>query len=141
MVDSKPPFPNVRPGLENIFRVKICNKKKIEESNVIDSLEIARAKFPGSQVNLDALCKKYKIDNSKRTKHNALIDCELLLNVYVNLIAQKEPKLNFIKNEDISSKYDAKNNKYYSKKVVSISDNEITLHKKFLGKEFKKNFF
>ena len=121
--------------------LRMCNLEIINEKLVIDTLELARVKFPGSQVNLDALCKKFKIDNSKRTKHNALIDCELLLNVYVNLIDQKEPKLNFVKKEDISSKYNTKNNKYYSKKVVSISNNEITLHKKFLGKEFKKNFF
>ena len=75
--------------------LSLIGREKIDKNIVIDTLQIAREKFPGSQINLDALCKRYKIDNSKRKKHTALIDCELLTKVYINLIDQKEPLLNF----------------------------------------------
>ena len=81
--------------------LQIAGKGKIDVKNVIDTLNIARDKFPGSQISLDALCKRYRIDNSKREKHTALVDCELLTKVYINLIDQKEPSFNFISgNED-----------------------------------------
>ena len=85
----------------------MVNRKKIDFENVIDTLEIAKNKFPGAQISLDALCKRYKIDNSKRTKHTAIIDCELLSKVYVNLLDQKEPILNF-ENTDKSHKFSDK---------------------------------
>jgi len=118
----------------------LIGKNKINNENVIDTLDLARDKFPGSSISLDALCKRYRIDNSRRTKHSALIDCELLYKVYINLIDQKEPTLNFnIKNED-SDKIN-KNIKGYFKKVVYPSSDELNLHKIFLKHNLKKNYF
>ena len=121
--------------------LKIAGKKIIENENVVDTLEIARNKYPGSQISLDALCKRYKIDNSKREKHNALIDCELLSKVYINLIDQKEPMLNFnLNNKNLDSKISNKINNY-SKKIVKPTTEEIKLHKEYLKINLKKNFF
>ena len=109
---------------------------------VIDTLELARIKFPGSLVNLDSLCKKFKIDNSKRIKHNALVDCELLSKVYINLIDQKEPTLDFSKqNQDELSKKNYQKSANYSKIVIKASLKEKEMHAQFLKKEIKKNFF
>ena len=119
----------------------ILGKDKIVKSNVIDTLELARNKYPGSQNSLDALCKRYKIDNSKRIKHTALVDCELLSKVYINLTGQKEPLLKF-ENEYISTlkKEDLKEN-IYCKKVIRPSENDLKLHKQFLKNSQKKNYF
>ena len=119
----------------------ILGKDKIEKSKVIDTLELARNKYPGSQNSLDALCKRYKIDNSKRVKHTALVDCELLSKVYVNLTGQKEPLLKF-ENDYISTleKKDLMEN-VYCKKVVKPSENDLKLHKQFLKSSQKKNYF
>ncbi len=119
----------------------IAGKEKITKENIIDTLDIARNKFPGSPINLDALCKRFRIDNSKREKHTALIDCELLAKVYINLLDQKEPRLNF--NSLNEKKTINKNHKInnYSKKVIIPSSDEITEHQKFLKKDFKRNFF
>ena len=120
----------------------INGKITIKKDRVIDTLELARIKFPGSAINLDSLCKKFRIDYSKRQKHNALIDCELLSKVYINLIDQKEPSLDFLlENEDKGLK--EKNVKFskYSKKIVQLTKEEIQLHKNFLKNELKKNFF
>ena len=119
----------------------IVGKKKIDKENIIDTLEIARDKFPGSQISLDALCKRYRIDNSKRKTHTALIDCELLTKVYVNLLDQKEPSLNFgNENQNANNiKYNSKIN--YSKKIIKPSVEEVSLHKNFLKKTLTKNFF
>ena len=113
--------------------------KKIKEE-IVDTLQIARDKFPGSSTSLDALCKRYNIDNSRREKHNAVIDCELLSKVYINLLDQKEPIFQFEKNKELeqTKKID---NFIYSKKVIKISNEEMKIHKKFLEKELKKNFF
>ena len=122
--------------------LKIIGKDIIKKNRVIDTLELAREKFPGSAINLDSLCKRFRISNSKRTKHNALIDCELLSKIYINLIDQKEPTLNFSKqNEDVI--IIKKTNQFvkYSKKIVQLTSKEIQLHKNFLKKELKKNFF
>ena len=119
----------------------IAGKKKITKTNIVDTLDIARNKFPGSAINLDALCKRFRIDNSKREKHTALIDCELLSKVYINLIDQKEPKLNF--NDFNEIKKDKNNSRInsYSKKIITPSVEEIKEHKEFLKKNFKRNFF
>ncbi len=119
----------------------ILGKDKIVKSNVIDTLELARNKYPGSQNSLDALCKRYKIDNSKRVKHTALVDCELLSKVYINLTGQKEPLLKF-ENEYVGTikKEDLKKN-IYCKKVISPSENDLKLHKQFLKSSQKKNYF
>ena len=110
-------------------------------NEVIDTLVLARDKFPGSQVSLDALCKRYRIDNSMRTKHNALLDCALLAKVYINLIDQREPTLDFQKNsEQYESQKDVENLSYF-KKVVLITSDEISNHKNYLKKYLKKNFF
>jgi len=119
----------------------LIGKKKIEKSNVIDTLELARDKFPGSQISLDALCKRFKIDNSKRTKHTALVDCELLSKVYINLIDQKEPMLNF-KNYDEDKKNNINlKNILYCKKIIKPTNNEIKLHDNYIKSNLKKNFF
>ena len=101
---------------------------------------MARDKFPGSPVSLDALCKRYRIDNSKRTQHTALIDCDLLAKVYINLIDQKEPSLNFQSQEDDINKDKNLNISYY-KKVVMPTDSEIKKHKEYLKANLKKNFY
>ena len=119
--------------------MSILGKKKIN-NEIVDTLVIAREKFPGSQINLDSLCKRYRIDNSRRTKHTALIDCDLLAKVYINLLDQKEPTLNFKnENKDITDVKD--NNSQYFKKIIKPTEEEITLHKKFLKNNLKKNYF
>tara|TARA_B100000900_G_scaffold393599_1_gene390242 strand:- start:768 stop:1430 length:663 start_codon:yes stop_codon:yes gene_type:complete len=119
--------------------LQILGKKPIT-NEIIDTLVLARAKYPGSSISLDALCKKYRIDNSKRTKHTALIDCDLLAKVYINLIDQKEPTLNF-KNIDEEKNISKTYNNLYSKKIITPSDKEIKLHKAFLNASLKKNFY
>ena len=121
--------------------LSLVGKQKINNSNVIDTLELARNKFPGSGLSLDALCKRFRIDNSKREKHTALIDCDLLAKVYINLIDQKEPKLNFNKNVDQKQNFKSKNKDLYSKKMVIPSNEELSLHEKYLKNNLKKNYF
>jgi len=121
--------------------LQIVGKKKIDIKNVIDTLDIARNKFPGSQISLDALCKRYKIDNSKREKHTALIDCELLTKVYINLIDQKEPSLDFTSDNQENNNLKFKSTNNYSKKIIKPSDKELDLHKEFLKNSLKKNYF
>ena len=116
----------------------ILKKNKID-NEIIDTLELARNKFPGSSISLDALCKRYKIDNSKRSKHTALIDCDLLSKVYINLIGQKEPTLNF-KNTDETKIINNKKILYF-KKVVKPNNIEIKKHAEYLKSNLKKNFF
>ncbi len=118
----------------------LSGENKID-NQIVDTLILAREKFPGSAVSLDALCKRYRIDNSKREKHNALIDCELLAKVYINLIDQKEPMLNFqVKNEENS--IEEKNNlKNYFKKIITPTSKELKLHKEYLKNSLKRNFF
>ena len=125
------------------YELKLCKKDEIKSKDVIDTLELARAKFPGSQNSLDALCKRFKVDNGKREKHNALLDCKLLLEVYINLVDQKEPKLNFERGETITSqiKNDLSKALNYSKKIVKLTDEEIQEHQLFLQSYLKKNFF
>ena len=118
----------------------LLGKKKINQDFVVDTLEMARKKFPGSQNSLDALCKRFKIDNSKREKHSALVDCELLSKVYVNLAGQKEPLFDF-KNDDTKNLNFSKKEISYYKKIVKPTEDELKLHKDFLKKEIKKNFF
>ena len=122
--------------------LEIIGKKKIE-NEIMDTLILARDKFPGASNSLDALCKKYRIDNSKRVQHTALIDCELLAKVYINLIDQKEPTLNF-KNEDndFKEKQTEINSKVsYFKKIVLPSEDELKKHKEYLKNNLKKNYF
>ena len=121
--------------------LQLVGKEKIDIKNVVDTLDIARDKFPGSQISLDALCKRYRIDNSKRKKHTALIDCELLTKVYINLIDQKEPSLDFDSETSNSNDIKLKVTNNYSKKIVKPSEIEIKLHKEFLKNNLKKNYF
>jgi len=121
--------------------LSLIGKSKIDKNNVIDTLQIARDKFPGSQINLDALCKKYKIDNSRRTKHTAIIDCELLTKVYINLVDQKEPILDFQSYEINEEKNEKNNIISYCKKIIKPTSEELRLHKAFLKSSLKKNFF
>ena len=119
--------------------LSILGKKKLD-NEIVDTLTLARDKFPGSPVSLDALCKRYRIDNSKRIQHTALIDCDLLAKVYINLIDQKEPTLNF-KNEDNDIREKQETDINYFKKVVAISPEELKKHKEYLKNNLKKNFF
>ena len=109
-------------------------------NQITDTLILARDKYPGSSISLDALCKRFRIDNSKRVQHTALIDCDLLAKVYINLIGQKEPTLDF-HNLDETSKIPEKKNILYFKKVVKPTSEEITNHRNYLKKNLKKNFF
>ena len=119
----------------------LLGKKKLSNENTIDTLALARDKFPGSPISLDALCKRYRVDNSKRTQHTALIDCDLLAKVYINLLDQREPTLNF-KNEDDEKIMIKSNdiNQYY-KKIIKPTEEELKLHKEYLKSSLKKNFF
>ena len=116
----------------------ILGKKKIN-NEIVDTLVLARGKFPGSSINLDSLCKRYRIDNSRRTKHTALIDCDLLAKVYINLLDQKEPTLDFQSEKKITENNN-ENIQYY-KKVIKPSDKEISLHQAYLKNNLKKNYF
>ena len=119
----------------------LLGKEKLNSENVVDTLALARDKFPGSPISLDALCKRYRVDNSKRTQHTALIDCDLLAKVYINLLDQKEPTLNF-KNEDNEKMIiNANDIHQYYKKVIKPTEEELKLHKEYLKSSLKKNFF
>ena len=116
--------------------LKLLGKDKIT-NQIVDTLEIARNKFPGSQISLDALCKRYRIDNSKRTQHTALVDCDLLAKVYINLIDQKEPTLNFQSQELMEESGTEKQISYF-KKVIIPNEVEIQKHEDYLKKTWKK---
>ena len=120
-----------------------ANEKKIDKNNIIDTLEIARQKYPGSQNSLDALCKRFNIDNSKREKHNALLDCQLLREIYINLVDQKEPKLDLESSNisDLQFKENFKNNNQMKRKIVKPSSTELQLHKNYLKSYLQKNFY
>jgi DNA polymerase-3 subunit epsilon len=118
--------------------LSIFGKKKID-NEIVDTLILARDKFPGSPVSLDALCKRYKIDNSKRTQHTALIDCDLLAKVYINLIDQKEPSLNFVNEDEKQTEINSKVS--YFKKIITPSEDELKKHKEYLKNNLKKNYF
>ena len=118
--------------------LRSMQKEKINKKLVIDSLEVARNKFPGVSNSLDALCKRFNIDLSRRTRHNALLDCELLREVYINLLEAKEPKFNLSNN---ISEININRAKDYSKTIVKISDAELKKHKEFIKSEIKKNFY
>jgi DNA polymerase-3 subunit epsilon len=119
--------------------LNLIGKSKIK-NEVVDTLTLARDKFPGSPINLDALCKRYSIDNTKRTKHTALIDCDLLAKVYINLLDQKEPRLDFKNNENSAQDKSDKNILYF-KKVITPSEDELKKHKEYLNNNLKKNYF
>ena len=122
--------------------LKLVKRNAINKTNIIDSLEVARGKFPGSPNSLDALCRRFGIDLSRRTKHNALLDCELLREVYINLLDAKEPKLIFSNdNVDKNKEYRKYTNNNYCKKVVVPTQEETKLHSNFLKKKLKKNYY
>ena len=138
--DKKLVIHNAEFDLSHINNELILAGKKEIKNDVVDTLVLARDKFPGSQISLDALCRRYRIDNSKRAKHSALIDCDLLSKVYINLIDQKEPSLNF--------QIKQKNNSYgmdeiipYFKKVILPNEDELIKHKNYLKLNLKKNYF
>ena len=116
----------------------LIQKEGLNKKLVIDSLEVARNKFPGTSNSLDALCKRFNIDLSRRTKHNALLDCELLREVYINLLDAKEPKFNL---SNITPEQNVNKIKDYNKVIIKIPDNEIKKHKEFIKTELKKNFY
>jgi DNA polymerase-3 subunit epsilon len=119
----------------------LLGKKKLNRENVVDTLTLAREKFPGSPISLDALCKRYRVDNSKRTQHSALIDCDLLAKVYINLLDQKEPTLNFKNEENEKKIINSSNTNQYYKKVIKPTEEEFKLHREYLKNNLKKNFF
>jgi DNA polymerase-3 subunit epsilon len=119
----------------------LLGKKKLNNKNTIDTLAIARDKFPGSPTSLDALCKRYRVDNSKRTQHTALIDCDLLAKVYINLLDQKEPTLNFKNEDNVKTIINSNDTNQYYKKVIRPTEEELKLHKEYLKRSLKKNFF
>ena len=119
--------------------LEIIGRKNLN-NQVVDTLILARDKFPGSPSSLDALCKRYRIDNSKREQHSALVDCDLLAKVYINLIDQKEPTLDFKKIDDLKKEEFNKTTPYF-KKVISPSHDELLLHQKYIKTNLKKNYF
>ena len=119
----------------------LLGKEKLDNKNVVDTLALARDKFPGSPTSLDALCKRYRVDNSKRTQHTALIDCDLLAKVYINLLGQKEPTLNFKNEDNEKTIIDSNDINQYYKKIIKPTEKEAKLHKEYLNKTLKKNFF
>jgi len=119
----------------------LLGKKKLNSENIVDTLALARDKFPGSPVSLDALCKKYRIDNSNRTQHTALIDCDLLAKVYINLLDQKEPTLSFKNEESVETIINSNNRNQYYKKIIKPTEEELKLHKDYLKNNLKNNFF
>ena len=121
--------------------LSLIGRPKINKENIIDTLDIARNKFPGSGISLDALCKRFRIDNSKREKHTALIDCDLLSKVYINLLDQKEPKLNFSNLDENVSSLENDKATDYSKRIIYPSEEELKMNKEFLKKDLKKTFF
>ena len=125
------------------YELKLINKKTIDKNKIIDTLEIARQKYPGSSNSLDSLCKRFNIDNSKREKHNALVDCQLLREVYINLVDQKEPRLNLKNIEifDLKLKDNPNINNNNAKKVIKPTSEELELHKSFLKYHLQKNYF
>ena len=125
------------------YEFKLIDRKGIDTQNVIDTLEIARQKYPGSQNSLDALCKRFNIDNSIRKKHNALVDCQLLKEVYINLVDQKEPKLNLENDKILDSKIENQINKKKnnSKIIVKPNNDELKLHRNYLKSSLQKNYF
>ena len=125
------------------YEFKLIDRKGIDTQNVIDTLEIARQKYPGSQNSLDALCKRFNIDNSIRKKHNALVDCQLLKEVYINLVDQKEPKLNLENDKIFDSKFANQINKKKnnSKIIVKPNNDELKLHRNYLKSSLQKNYF
>ena len=120
--------------------LKLLGRSSIKNP-IVDTLLLARDKFPGSPISLDALCKRYKVDNSKREQHNALMDCELLSKVYINLIDQKEPSLNFQSEDNNKINVNLSSGNDYCKSIVKPNIEELKLHKDYLKKSLKKNFF
>jgi len=125
------------------YELRLLNKEIINKTNVIDTLEIARSKFPGSPNSLDALCKRYNIDNSKREKHSALVDCNLLKEIYINLLDQKMPKLNLENSESVNSPFQDKDKKIKNvkRKILEPSDEELIEHEKYLKSSLSKNYY
>ena len=121
--------------------LKFARKDKIDKKNTIDTLDIARDKYPGSGISLDALCKRYRIDNSKREKHTALIDCELLSKVYINLIDQKEPTLDFNSKTENTKNFKTDKIIDYYKKIIIPTSEELKSHKEYIKNSLKKNNF
>ena len=119
----------------------LLGMKKLNIENTVDTLALARNKFPGSPVSLDALCKRYRVDNSNRTQHTALIDCDLLAKVYINLLDQKEPTLSFENEENLETIINSNNTNQYYKKIIKPTEEELKLHKDYLKNNLKKNFF
>ena len=119
--------------------LQLLGKDKID-NEIVDTLVLAREKFPGSQISLDALCKRFRIDNSRRVTHTALIDCDLLAKIYINLIDQKEPTLNFQETNNQKQKNNEEYSSYF-KKIIKPSEAELKKHKEYLNKNLKKNFF
>ena len=121
------------------YELKLINKNIIVKNKIIDTLEIARSKFPGTSNSLDALCRRFNVDLSRRTKHNAVLDCELLREVYINLLDEKEPRLSL--HSQVEQKSTQNKILNYSKKIIKPSDEELSKHNLFLKNEIKKNYF
>jgi len=121
--------------------LSLLGKKKINSENTFDTLLLARNKFPGSPVSLNALCTRYRIDTSNREQHSALVDCDLLSKVYINLLDQKEPTLNFQNQDNVKTMTSINDSNQYYKKVIKPTESELKLHKDYLKTNLKKNFF
>ena len=123
------------------YELKLMKEKEIDKKNIIDTLELARQKYPGSQNSLDALCKRFNVDNSKREKHSALVDCQLLKEVYINLVDQKEPKLNLESADVANLKFNSEFKNKNIGKIINPSSEELKLHKNYLKSVLQKNYY
>ena len=138
--DKKLIIHNAEFDLAHLNNELMLNGSKKIENEIVDTLVLARDKFPGSSVSLDSLCKRFRIDNSKRTQHTALIDCDLLAKVYINLIDQKEPSLDF-KNDAETYKSGSLQKVEYFRKVIRPTPNELKKHEEYIKNTLKKNFY
>ena len=138
--DSRLIIHNAEFDLAHLNNELSLHGKKILNNDIVDTLTLARDKYPGSSVSLDALCKRFSIDNSKRVQHTALTDCDLLSKVYINLIDQKEPTLDF-QNDNNVNKVSKTLDVSYFKKIITPSTDEVEKHKEYLKKNLKKNYF
>ena len=116
------------------------NIKPILKSDVVDTLQIARSKFPGVGNSLDALCKRYKINVEAREKHSALVDCHLLSKVYIELIDKKELTLDLELSNKSNNEQMRLNNENRQGIIVPISREKVEEYKKFLKKNVPNAF-
>ncbi len=123
------------------YELKQIGKQQYSWDRVVDTLEIARLLFPGSRNNLDALCKRFNVDNTARTFHGALLDAQLLSEVYLELLGGREPSLLLDAKKNKKSAEASDNNEitrnFRESRDFPLSQQELSLHEEFLSKKIK----